>query len=150
MNLRGPYLTTRAFLPLLLASSSPYIFNISSVGAHLKAPGWSAYQSSKLALVRFTEFLQAEYQSQGVTAISIHPGNVPTDILAKIGGVPKGMEHVMVETPELAADTITFLTKEERKWLGGRYVNVTWDMPQLMAKEDEIVKGDKLKVRFVW
>ena len=143
-------MTTRASLPLLLTSPSPRIVNVSSVGAHLTGPGFSAYQPSKLALVRFTDFLQAEYGAQGLTAISIHPGNVATDIIAAIGGVPKGFEHVIVETLELAADTVTFLTKEERKWLGGRYVNVTWDMPQLMEKEEEIVKGDKLKVRLVW
>ena len=123
---------------------------MSSVGAHLIGPGFSAYQPSKLALVRFTEFLQAEYAAQGLTAVSIHPGNVETGILAPIGGVPKGLEHVVVETPELAADTVIFLTTGERRWLGGRYVNVTWDMPQLMEKEEEIVEGDKLKVRLVW
>lgn len=56
---------------------------------------------------------------------------------------------VFVETPELPADTIVFLTKEKRNWLNGRYINVTWDMPQLMAMEDNIVKEDKLKVRLV-
>lgn len=49
----------------------------------------------------------------------------------------------------LCGDTLVYLTKERREWLAGRYVNVTWDMPQLMAKEDELVKGDKLKVRMV-
>lgn len=57
---------------------------------------------------------------------------------------------VVVETPELAADTITFLTSQKRIWLAGRYINVTWDMPQLMGMEKEIVEGDKLKVRLVW
>ncbi len=150
LNLRGTYLTTRFFLPLLLSSPASQIINVSSVGAHLATAGLSAYQTSKLAIVRFTEFLQAEYGAQGLTAMSIHPGNVQTDILAGFGGVPPGLEHVYVETPELAADTVVFLTREERAWLGGRYVNVTWDMPELMAKEKEIVQGDKLKIRFVW
>ena len=57
---------------------------------------------------------------------------------------------VFVETTELSADTIVYLTKEKRDWLGGRYINCTWDMPELMAKKDEIVKGDKLKVRLVF
>ena len=120
------------------------------MGAHLAIPGLSAYQTSKLALVRFTEFLQAEYGTQGLMAISVHPGNVQTDILTGFGGVPPGLEHVYVETTELGADTVVFLTKEERGWLGGRYVNVTWDMPELLAKEGEIVRGDKLKIRLVW
>jgi hypothetical protein len=41
------------------------------------------------------------------------------------------------------------LTSEKREWLAGRYINSTWDSPQLMAKKDEIVSGDKLKVRLV-
>lgn len=44
---------------------------------------------------------------------------------------------------------MVYLTKEKRDWLAGRYINVTWDMPELMAKEDEIVQGDKLKVKLV-
>jgi hypothetical protein len=54
---------------------------------------------------------------------------------------------VFVETPELSADTIVFLTREKMDWLGGRYINVTWDMPQLIEKKDAIIKGDKLKVK---
>jgi hypothetical protein len=50
----------------------------------------------------------------------------------------------------LSGDTIVFLTKEKRDWLGGRYINCTWDMPELMAQEEDIVKGDKLKVRLVF
>jgi hypothetical protein len=56
---------------------------------------------------------------------------------------------VFVETTELSADTIVYLTKERREWLAGRYINCTWDMPELMAQKDEIIKGDKLKVRLV-
>ncbi len=150
MNIRGAYLTVRFFLPLLLQSLSPHILNVSSVGAHLTNTGLSAYQTSKLAIVRFTEFLQAEYGAQGLTAISIHPGNVQTTILDGFGGVPPGLEHVYVDTAELAADTVVFLTGGEKGWLGGRYVNVTWDMPELMAKKTEIVTGDKLKVKLAW
>lgn len=50
----------------------------------------------------------------------------------------------------MSADTIVYLVKEKRDWLGGRYINCTWDMPELMAKKDEIVKGDKLKVRLAF
>lgn len=57
------------------------------------------------------------------------------------------MNVVFTETPELSADSLVFLTKEKREWLAGRYVNVTWDLPELMAKEDDIVKGNKLKVK---
>lgn len=57
---------------------------------------------------------------------------------------------VFVETPELSADSLVYLTSEKRDWLAGRYINATWDLPELMAKKDEIVKGDKLKVKLVF
>jgi hypothetical protein len=56
---------------------------------------------------------------------------------------------VFIDTAELSADTIVFLVREKRDWLAGRYVNCTWDMPELMAQKEEIVNGDKLKVRLV-
>lgn len=56
---------------------------------------------------------------------------------------------VFVDTPQLSADSLVYLTSEKRDWLAGRYVNSTWDLPQLMEKKDEIVSGDKLKVRLV-
>ena len=48
--------------------------------------------------------------------------------------------------PELAADTIVFLTSEKRTWLAGRYISCTWDMPEFLAKKEAIVAGDKLKL----
>ncbi|KAL6718347.1 hypothetical protein ACLMJK_004436 [Lecanora helva] len=150
INLHGPYLVTRAFLPLLLKGGSKQIVYVSSVGAWVIGPGISAYQPSKLALNRFAEFVDKEYSEQGVVAFSINPGNVPgTDILGP-AGVPEHLKHIFTETPELSADTIVHLTAESRPWLGGRYVSATWDMPQLLARKDEIVSGDKLKARMVY
>ncbi|KAL9620356.1 MAG: hypothetical protein Q9204_008217 [Flavoplaca sp. TL-2023a] len=129
----------------MLKGGDKQIVNVGSVGAHCLVPGGSAYQPSKLAQLRFTEFICTEYGDQGVMAFCIHPGNVVTDIMGGPEGV-KGREHVFVETPELSGDTIVYLVNEEREWLAGRYINCTWDMPQFMAMKDDIVKGDKLKL----
>jgi hypothetical protein len=67
--------------------------------------------------------------------------------MATSGDMPEELKFVFTETAELPADTIVWLTAEKREWLGGRYVNVTWDMVQLEEKKDAIVKGDKLKVK---
>jgi len=149
VNLRGPYLATRAFIPLLLKGGDKTIITISSVGAHKISPRMSAYQDSKLAVLRFMQFVSVEYEDQGVLAFCVHPGNIPTDIVGGMEGLSDVLKPVFVETPELSADTIVYLTREKRDWLAGRYVNCTWDMPELMAQRDEIVKGDKLKVRLV-
>ncbi|KAI1460465.1 NAD(P)-binding protein [Annulohypoxylon moriforme] len=149
VNLVGPYLVARGFIPLLLEGNDKTIITVASVGAHLKSPGSSAYQISKMAVIRFTEFIVAEYGSKGILAYSIHPGNIPTDMLSSIKNVPPIVKAVFVDTAELSADSLVYLTSQKRDWLAGRYINVTWDLPELMEKEEEIVKGDKLKLRLV-
>jgi hypothetical protein len=56
---------------------------------------------------------------------------------------------VLIDKPEMAVDSLVFLTQERREWLAGRYLSLNWDMPTLLSMKDEIVKGDKLKVRLV-
>ncbi len=92
VNVKGPYLTTRAFLPLMLKGGDKTIIATSSCGAHLTLPGLSAYQTTKLAVVRLMQFVDAEYAEKGVVAFSIHPGNIPTDI---VGG-KEGLSDWMV------------------------------------------------------
>ncbi|KAG8529986.1 uncharacterized protein KY384_005468 [Bacidia gigantensis] len=147
VNIKGLFLVTRSFLPLMLKGEDKTIVTVSSVGAHLRGPAMSGYQTSKIAQLRLMEFVCAEYADQGILAYSIHPGNVAgTDIMGG-GELPEYLKHIFVESAELSADTITFLTREKRHWLAGRYVNCTWDMPELMKMEREIVKDDKLKLK---
>lgn len=144
VNLKGTYLLTRAFLPLLLKDGEKTIVNMNSIGAHLTRPGASAYQTGKLAILRLTEFTCVEYAAQGVLAFAINPGAVPTELAFNL---PADSHSKLVDTPELAADTIVWLTQERRMWLAGRYVSANWDMPEIMSRKDEIVKDNKLKVR---
>lgn len=147
VNLKGVYLVTRAFLPLVRQSEqTKTIVNLSSIAAHVMTPGASAYQTTKLALLRLTEFMALENGEKGVTAFSIHPGAVPTEMA---GNLPDFMQEKMIDPPELAADTISWLTQERQQWLNGRYISAVWDMPELFARKEEIVAADKLKVRLV-
>ena len=91
-NVRGPYLVTRAFIPLLLKGGDKQIINMGSVGALLIFPGFSAYQTTKLALLRFTEFTSTEYRDQGILTYCVHPGNVLTDIVGG-GPTPEDIKH---------------------------------------------------------
>ena len=93
INVRGPYLMTRAFLPLMLKGGDKQIINICSAGAHCIFPSLSAYQPSKLAILRFTEFVAAEYGPHGVVSFCIHPGNIPTDIVGGPEGLPPELKH---------------------------------------------------------
>ncbi|TGO39597.1 hypothetical protein BHYA_0051g00380 [Botrytis hyacinthi] len=116
VNMRGVYWVTKCLLPLLLKTDGgdKTIVNVTSVAALLMTPGMSGYQLSKFALVKFTETLCVEFRDQDLLAYSVHPGAVVTD-LAK--GLPEELHNILVDTPELAADTIPYLTSQKRKWL---------------------------------
>ncbi|MCJ1385244.1 hypothetical protein MMC17_008365 [Xylographa soralifera] len=144
VNMLGPYLVTRAFLPLMLRGGDKTIVNLSSVGAHGKRPGASGYQTTKLAVCRFTEFIMAEYGAEGVLAFAVHPGGVMTELAAKM---PKHTHGILIDTPEMGGDTITFLTGEKRTWLAGRYISCNWDMEEFLKMENDVVERDLLKFR---
>ncbi|KIK71673.1 hypothetical protein GYMLUDRAFT_211961 [Collybiopsis luxurians FD-317 M1] len=148
VNVKGLFNVTRAALPLLISSANGLktIVNLTTHAAHFLEPGVSAYQTSKLAILRLSELIVAEYEEKNILCYAIHPGSIATDMAARLP------EHYMIfleDTPELAAHSIVFYTKERRDWLAGRYISAQWDVNDLLAKKGEIIAGDKLKVRMV-
>ncbi|MCJ1473876.1 hypothetical protein MMC13_002531 [Lambiella insularis] len=146
VNVRSVYLVTRVFLPMMIArggdKATNQVVNIASIGALWVMPGLSSYQTGKLALLRFAEFINAEYGDKGILSYSIHPGNVTTSIADHFS-----TDFQFTDTLELPADTIVYLTQERREWLAGRYISAAWHMPELMDKQKEIVDGDLLKIK---
>ncbi|KAF2167438.1 hypothetical protein M409DRAFT_66035 [Zasmidium cellare ATCC 36951] len=147
LNIRGTYWLAKAFLPLLLKCGGDKTFvAISSMGAHILTPGASSYQTTKFAVCRFVEFMMADYGDQGLVAYAMHPASMLTELASNI---PAHMHQFLNDTPELVGDTFAFLGSKKRDWLAGRFVAVCWDMPELMAREKEIVEKDALKFRMV-
>lgn len=105
-------------------------------------------KTSKLALLRFTEFVNAEYGDKGILAYSIHPGSILSEMTSG-SSVPPEHRHFFIDTVELPAHTLLWLIKERRDWLAARYISCNWDMEEFLAKKEEIVKGDKLKPKLV-
>lgn len=77
VNLRGPFIVTRALLPAMLERGSGLIVNIGSVAGRKAFPGNAAYSASKFGLRGFHEVLLEEVRGTGVRASLIEPG--PTD-----------------------------------------------------------------------
>ncbi|KAK6517457.1 hypothetical protein TWF281_004113 [Arthrobotrys megalospora] len=146
INIKGLYLCSKYFIPLVLNSPTKTILNISSNGAHNTTFGASAYQTSKFAVCRLAEFMTNDYWNQGLVAMAVHPGSVMTELAR---GMPEYMHKLLVDTPELPADMMVWLGSERREWLAGRFVCTNWDVDELEAKKKEIVEGDLLKFRLV-
>ncbi|EMT73376.1 hypothetical protein NOF04DRAFT_3605 [Fusarium oxysporum II5] len=147
INSNGLYLILRAFIPLLLSCDGKKTIIVSSIGAHCVSPTLSGYQISKLATLRLAEFATTEYGDKGLLVYSIHPGSVATEMVLQQWPQSPELSKAFADKPELAGDSIVYLTSEKRDWLAGRYVNVTWDLPELMEKKEWIVAGDRLKLK---
>lgn len=146
INIKGLYLCSRFFLPLVLKSEAKTILNLTSVGALVTMHGASAYQSAKLAVCRLTEFMVSDHAADGLIAISVHPGGVRTELGLSM---PEYTHAHLMDEPELAGDMMVWLCKERRDWLKGRYVSANWDVKELEAKREDIEGGDKLKFRMI-
>lgn len=65
VNVRGVYWVTKALLPLLLKEGGEKtVINVTSTGALALTKGASAYQPSKLAVMRLAEYFMADYVDQ--------------------------------------------------------------------------------------
>jgi len=79
VNLLGPYLAIKHFLPLLAGGRDPRILNVAGGGAFAPFPNYSAYACSKAALVRLTECLAAELAPAGIAVNAVAPGIIATE-----------------------------------------------------------------------
>jgi NAD(P)-dependent dehydrogenase (short-subunit alcohol dehydrogenase family) len=94
VHIKGTYLMLNAFLPLMVKtaaiSGTVNVINMTSIGAHMTFPGASAYQTSKFALLRLSEFVETEYAHKGVNCFSVHPGGVLTEMTKQIEVIRPG------------------------------------------------------------
>ncbi|MGW4535988.1 SDR family NAD(P)-dependent oxidoreductase [Nocardia sp. NPDC004340] len=119
INFDGVVNGTRAFLPILVEQGSGAIVNTSSVFGLAGMPYQSAYCAAKFAVRGFTDALRQELRGTGVSAVTVHPGGIRTNI-ARNGRVrqdPEGrgrsheqmaaeFEAMTMTSPEKAAEII--------------------------------------------
>ncbi|KAG9192958.1 hypothetical protein G6011_11692 [Alternaria panax] len=76
---------------------------------------------SKHILDALATYVAAEYLK--VTALSIHPGLVATDMLRE-----PFRSLFNQDSPELARGPVVWLCQEKAKFLSGRFIAANWDM----------------------
>lgn len=85
VNLRGPFLVSRAFLPAMLAAGRGRFVHVASISSTLGSPGAASYAASKWGLVGFAKSLAEELRGTGLQSIAVLPGSVDTDMLTGSG-----------------------------------------------------------------
>lgn len=92
VNVRAPYMLTRALLPLLRARRGQVVFVNSRVGLAARA-GVGPYASTKHALKAIADSLRDEVNADGVRVLSVYPGRTATPGQAAIHAREKKPYH---------------------------------------------------------
>lgn len=131
VNFWGMVYGTKAFLPALKQRPEASIANVSSVFGLFSVPTQGTYNASKFAIRGVNEALWHELQDTNVSALSIHPGGIRTNIAkaARFHVGPSGEDHqtgaknfqkLARTTPEKAAAIIIkAIQKKQRRVLVG-------------------------------
>lgn len=85
VNLRGPFLMSRAVLPGMKSRKRGHIVNISSTAGRRGFAGGGAYCASKFGLAGLTEAMRYEARASNVRVTCVYPSTVSTDLVKKAG-----------------------------------------------------------------
>jgi NAD(P)-dependent dehydrogenase (short-subunit alcohol dehydrogenase family) len=146
VNLRGPFLCSRAVLPGMVARQSGRIINVASGAGTVPSAFNSGYPVSKAALFRLTDCLAEMTGIYGVSVFAISPGLVRTSMtqdLPIFKDVPDS-DWVPVER---AGELCVFLATGKADRLSGRYLHVLDDITELVQRTDEILENDLYTLR---
>lgn len=119
VNVRGPYLTCRYVLPVMMRQRQGSIINIGSRAATTPRAGGTAYSSSKAALQTFSLCLAEEVRDYNIAVNVLNPGGVKTEG-AESGGWPPAW-HERVD-PEEVGPSAVFLARQSAETFSGRVV----------------------------
>ena len=138
---------------MLVSSTNKKIVNFSGGGAASPFPNYSAYATSKVAIVRFTENLSRELEEEGFDINCIAPGFVVTrlhqetmDAGPNVAGSAffentKKQIHDGGVPPNKASELTVFLLSENADGITGKFLSAPWD-PWQEKTFQERLRGD--------
>lgn len=126
VNLKGMFLTIKAFLPQLKQSKRGRIVLTSSITGPITGfPGWAHYGATKAGMLGFMHSAAIELAKHGITINAILPGNIATEGLGEIGEeYRRKMEAVIpfkrLGKPEDVAYAALFFASDEAGYITGQ------------------------------
>jgi NAD(P)-dependent dehydrogenase (short-subunit alcohol dehydrogenase family) len=131
INVKGTYLTCKAFIPLMLSQHSGTVIITSSVIASVGLPNRAAYAASKGALLALAKSMQVDYGRLGIRVNALQPGTIFTPLLDKVlSESPGGREEALrvirarqftdaLGQPDDVARAAVFLASDESSFVLG-------------------------------
>ena len=154
INFLGTVYMCHAFAPLIISDTRRKIINFSGGGATSPFPNYSAYATSKVAVVKFTENLAIELESESFDVNCIAPGFVVTRLhqqtldegIAKVGAEHYNLTKSQIEkggvSPAHAASLSVFLLSKESDGISGKLISAPWDPWQTEEFQNQL-RSDK-------
>lgn len=138
VNICGTAICSYYVLPWMIKNNKGKIINFSGGGANYSRPNFSAYGTSKAAIVRFTEILADEVKRFNIQVNAVAPGMIKTRMteeILKIGKERSGEEYDKVlkrlkkrfDSVEKVVSLICFLASQNSNFLTGKIISAQWD-----------------------
>lgn len=153
INLIGSFYLTRAVLPAMLAQLGGKIIHFSGGGAAYGRPFYTAYSSSKAALVRFSESLADELRETHIDVNTIAPGPVNSRMWEQVRAVKQPDSKTVAELRKMdetggvpadrAAELALFLASDRSNGLTGRLISAIWDKWDTFHDRIEEIMGSE-------
>lgn len=136
LNVRSPYVVTRAFLPAMIANGGGSIINVASVAGSIKGiANRFVYGATKAAVIGMTKSLAIDFVRKGIRANAICPGTVDTpslgDRIRAQGDEEKARAEFVARQPmgrlakaEEIAELAVYLASDESRFMTGQTVIV--------------------------
>jgi NAD(P)-dependent dehydrogenase (short-subunit alcohol dehydrogenase family) len=130
VNLKGPFLMSRAALPALRKAGGGSIINIGSILGLIAMKGRAAYGASKGGVTMLTKAMALDYAHEKIRVNCICPSLVETELIRDLFGSGSEGEAVRrsriaqiplgrMGRPEDVADMAVFLASKESSWVTG-------------------------------
>jgi len=129
VNLRGPFILTRAITKIMKKQKQGRILNISSIfGVNSKAKR-AAYSATKWGLVGFTKAAALDLSKYNILVNSLSPGFVNTEILDTVDEKRLSLMQEKIPlgrmgTVDEIASAVYFLASEESSYITGQVLHV--------------------------
>lgn len=135
-NLLGPFIVSKAFHRLYTTTESKSkppgrIVSISSQASHVALDGHGAYCASKAGLNALTRCMALEWSREGITANTVSPTVVLTELGKKAWADDEKRENMLAQIPtgafaepEEIAEAIEFLVRDSSRTVSGADLRV--------------------------
>lgn len=131
VNLTGPFLCTRAVLPVMKEHHFGRIVNISSsAGRSVSTLGGVHYTASKAGLLGLTRAVAKEVAAFGITVNAVCPGLIDTEMVRKTTTDNELHDFInsfpisRIGSPEEIGDLVVFLCSEKASYITGASIDV--------------------------